>query len=58
MNLLTIGDFYRRRYNRAVEVLTTLAIVVSYLGWVGARSRRSASSSTWSPTARSASQPA
>ena len=36
-NLLTIGDFYRQRYGRWVEVLTTLAIVVSYLGWVGAQ---------------------
>ncbi len=35
--LLTIGDFYRQRYGRAVEVLTTLAIVASYLGWVGAQ---------------------
>lgn len=37
MNLLTIGDFYKKRYGRAVEVLTTMAIVVSYLGWVGAQ---------------------
>lgn len=37
MNLLTIGDFYKKRYSRTVEVLTTLAIVVSYLGWVGAQ---------------------
>lgn len=37
MNLLTIGDFYKRRYGRGVEVLTTIAIVISYLGWVGAQ---------------------
>ena len=37
MNLLTIGDFYKKRYGRSVEVLTTLAIVISYLGWVGAQ---------------------
>ncbi|HSD60454.1 MAG TPA: sodium:solute symporter family protein [Burkholderiales bacterium] len=37
MNLLTIGDYYRVRYNRTVEVLTTLAIVASYLGWVSAQ---------------------
>jgi Na+/proline symporter len=37
MKLLTIGDFYRRRYGRKVEILTTLAIVLSYLGWVGAQ---------------------
>lgn len=35
--LLTIGDFYRERYNRSVEVMTSLCIVVSYLGWVGAQ---------------------
>ncbi len=37
MNLLTIGDYYRLRYNRTVEVLCTLAIVTSYLGWVAAQ---------------------
>ena len=37
MNLLTIGDFYRKRFNRTVEVLTTLCIVTSYLGWVAAQ---------------------
>jgi SSS family solute:Na+ symporter len=37
MNLLTIGDYYRMRFNRTVEVLTTLCIVASYLGWVSAQ---------------------
>ena len=37
MNLLTIGDYYRQRYNRPVEVVTTLCIVASYLGWVSAQ---------------------
>ncbi len=37
MNLLTIGDFYKQRYGRTVEVLVTLCIVVSYLGWVAAQ---------------------
>ncbi|HEY8118170.1 MAG TPA: sodium:solute symporter family protein [Methylophilaceae bacterium] len=37
MNLLTIGDFYKKRFGRKVEVLTTIAIVISYLGWVGAQ---------------------
>ena len=37
MNLLTIGDFYKKRFGRGIEVLTTLAIVLSYLGWVGAQ---------------------
>ncbi|GBG15570.1 sodium:solute symporter [Novimethylophilus kurashikiensis] len=37
MNLLTIGDFYKKRFGRKVEVMTTVAIVISYLGWVGAQ---------------------
>ena len=37
MDLLTIGDYYRKRYNPTVELLTSLAIVASYLGWVSAQ---------------------
>ena len=37
MKLLTIGDFYKKRFGRKVEILTTIAIVISYLGWVGAQ---------------------
>ncbi|HMM53896.1 MAG TPA: sodium:solute symporter family protein [Candidatus Desulfobacillus sp.] len=37
LNILTLGDFYRIRYNRAAEVMTTLCIVTSYLGWVAAQ---------------------
>ncbi|MFZ5484860.1 MAG: sodium:solute symporter family protein [Pseudomonadota bacterium] len=37
MNLLTIGDFYRERYDRKVEVITGIAIALSYLGWVSAQ---------------------
>jgi solute:Na+ symporter, SSS family len=37
MHLLTIGDFYRKRYNRPVEVVMSLAIALSYLGWVSAQ---------------------
>lgn len=37
LNIITLGDFYRMRYNRTVELLTTIAIVVSYLGWVAAQ---------------------
>ncbi len=36
-NILTIGDFYRDRYGRGIEVLCSLFIVISYLGWVGAQ---------------------
>lgn len=37
LNIITLGDYYRMRYNRTVEVLTTLCIVISYLGWVSAQ---------------------
>ena len=37
MNLLTLGDFFRRRYNRSIELALSLCIVISYLGWVGAQ---------------------
>jgi solute:Na+ symporter, SSS family len=37
LNLLTVGDYYRIRYDRRVEVLCTLCIVASYLGWVAAQ---------------------
>ena len=37
MDLLTIGDFYRKRYNKPVEVATSLAITASYLGWTSAQ---------------------
>ncbi|HEX6722443.1 MAG TPA: sodium:solute symporter family protein [Burkholderiaceae bacterium] len=37
LNLLTIGDFYKVRYGKAVEVLTSGAIVLSYLGWTSAQ---------------------
>ena len=37
MSLLTISDYYRERYGRVVEVLCSLIIMVSYLGWVSAQ---------------------
>lgn len=37
MNLLTISDYYRERYGRAVEVVCSLIIMLSYLGWVSAQ---------------------
>lgn len=37
MNLLTIGDFYRRRYDRPVELIASICIALSYLGWVSAQ---------------------
>lgn len=35
--MLTIGDFFKEKYGRTVEVLVTLCIVISYLGWVSAQ---------------------
>lgn len=37
LNMLTVGDYYRFRYDRTVEVLCTLCVVASYLGWVAAQ---------------------
>ncbi len=37
MQLLTLGDFFRQRYNRPVEVVISSAIALSYLGWVSAQ---------------------
>jgi len=37
MDLLTIGDFYRKRYGRVVEVSTATAITISYLSWSSAQ---------------------
>lgn len=37
LNILTVGDYYRLRFGRTVEVLCTLCVVASYLGWVAAQ---------------------
>lgn len=37
LNLLTIGDFYRQRFGKGVEVFCSSAIILSYLGWVAAQ---------------------
>lgn len=37
LNLLTIGDFYRQRYGKGIEVFCSIAIILSYLGWVAAQ---------------------
>jgi SSS family transporter len=37
MNLLTIGDFYRHRFGKGIEVFCSVAIILSYLGWVAAQ---------------------
>jgi SSS family solute:Na+ symporter len=37
MKLVTIGDFYRQRYSKLVEMLVSITICVSYLGWLSAQ---------------------
>lgn len=37
MTLLTISDYYRERYGRIIEMICSLIIMVSYLGWVSAQ---------------------
>jgi SSS family solute:Na+ symporter len=37
MTLLTISDYFRERYGRSVEVICSVIIMVSYLGWVSAQ---------------------
>ncbi|MCY1397433.1 Osmoregulated proline transporter OpuE [compost metagenome] len=37
MNLLTIGDFFRKRYGANVEMITSIVIILSYLGWIAAQ---------------------
>ncbi len=37
LHLLTIGDFYRQRFGKGIEVFCSAAIILSYLGWVAAQ---------------------
>jgi SSS family transporter len=37
MTLLTISDYYRERFGRVIEVVCSLIIILSYLGWVSAQ---------------------
>ena len=37
MKLMTLGDFFRIRYDRRIELVISVCIVVSYLGWVAAQ---------------------
>ena len=36
-NLITLGDYYRQRFGRSIEVLCSAIIIFSYLGWVAAQ---------------------
>jgi Na+/proline symporter len=37
LKLLTIGDYYKIRYGRDIEIATSIVIIISYLGWVAAQ---------------------
>lgn len=37
MKLLTLGDFYKQKYGRKVELIVSTCICISYLGWVAAQ---------------------
>ncbi len=37
LTLLTISDYYRQRFGKAVEILCSVIIMLSYLGWVAAQ---------------------
>ena len=36
-NLITLGDYYRQRFGRTIEVVCSFIIIFSYLGWVAAQ---------------------
>ncbi|MCM2253618.1 MAG: sodium:solute symporter family protein [Ramlibacter sp.] len=36
-NLITLGDYYRLRYGRTIEIVCSVMIIFSYLGWVAAQ---------------------
>jgi solute:Na+ symporter, SSS family len=36
-NLITLGDYYRQRFGRTIEVICSVVILLSYLGWVAAQ---------------------
>jgi len=36
-NLITLGDYYRQRFGRTIEVICSIVILLSYLGWVAAQ---------------------
>lgn len=37
LSFLTIGDYFKNRYNTIIAVFLSLAIIVSYFGWVAAQ---------------------
>jgi len=37
LNLLTFGDYYKMRYNRKVELVSSILMIPSYFGWIAAQ---------------------
>jgi SSS family solute:Na+ symporter len=37
LDVLTLGDYFRGRYDRAAEIILSLCIAFSYLGWIAAQ---------------------
>src|SRR4030095_3844676 len=37
LDVLTLGDFFRQRFDRATDVVLSLCIALSYLGWIAAQ---------------------
>ena len=37
MNLFTLGDYFRKKYNRHIELTISALIIISYLGWIAAQ---------------------
>lgn len=37
MNFLTIGDYFKHRYNAIIATFLSLVIIISYFGWVAAQ---------------------
>jgi SSS family transporter len=36
-HLITLGDYYRQRFGRTIEIVCSVMIIFSYLGWVAAQ---------------------
>nr|MDD3720187.1 sodium:solute symporter family protein [Candidatus Gracilibacteria bacterium] len=37
LNLVTLGDFYKLKYGRKVEIVASIIIILSYFGWIAAQ---------------------
>ena len=37
LKLMTLGDFFHMRYNKTIELILSVCIMLSYLGWVSAQ---------------------